>query len=147
VRYSNLHQRTRHDAGFTLVEILVVVLIIGILAAIAVPALLNQRHKAYDASVKSQIRKAAMAEELYSEDHATYASENIGPSDSGPLAAVEPTLKNQPNVTATANGPTGFTLVSTALGGGGDTFTYINNSGSVSRTCSGGGGGCLGGFW
>jgi type IV pilus assembly protein PilA len=142
-----LHPRTQDDAGFTLIEILVVVLIIGILAAIAVPALLNQRHKAYDAGAKTQIRKAATAEEVYSQDHSSYASESLGLGDTGPLAAIEPTLKNQPDVTATANGTTGFTLVSTALGGGGDAFTYIQDNGSVTRTCNGSGGGCMSGSW
>jgi type IV pilus assembly protein PilA len=148
----NLRRRAEDEKGFTLIELLVVILIIGILAAIAIPAFLNQRAKAYDSQAKSNIKTAQIAEETYATDNnGTYAAaETMTTGDTGSLAVIEPTLKNTPAVTASGGAvTTGYTLTATSTGSGGspDTFVLTDASGTVTKTCSGSGGGCVNSTW
>lgn len=62
-----------HSRGFTLVELMMVVVIIGLLAAVLIPRFANSREKAFIATVKSDLRNLAAAEESYFYDNATYA--------------------------------------------------------------------------
>jgi type IV pilus assembly protein PilA len=62
----SLNQRVRSEAdGFSLIEVLVVILVIGILAAIALPAFLGQRSKGQDSDAKSNARNVVSSLETY----------------------------------------------------------------------------------
>jgi type IV pilus assembly protein PilA len=59
----------RTDAGFTLIELATVMILIGILAAIAIPIFSNQRNTAYETQLASDLHNAAIAEESYALHH------------------------------------------------------------------------------
>src|SRR5262245_41707810 len=66
--------RQAAQAGFTLVELLVVVAIIGILAAIAMQAMSRYRQQAYDAAAMHDLANAVKAEEAYYATNSSYVT-------------------------------------------------------------------------
>ena len=69
---ARIRKAEQNDKGFTLLELLVVVIIIGILSAIAIPTFLKQREKGWDKAVKSDLRNNALKMEEYLDDNGTY---------------------------------------------------------------------------
>jgi type IV pilus assembly protein PilA len=74
----SVHKRglnMRNTSGFTLVELLTVILIIGLLAVIALPRFVNTRDKAFYSAMRSDLRNLATAEEDYFAGTLTYATD------------------------------------------------------------------------
>lgn len=69
--------RAGDQQGFTLVEVLVVCIVIGVLAAIALPAFLNQTQKADDAGAKTHLNTASHVLEARSTESGTYAATTV----------------------------------------------------------------------
>jgi len=80
--------RDRGEEGFTLIELMVVILIIAILIAIAIPTFLGARQKAQDRAAQSNLRNALTAAKTAYVDSQSYASDVAATA----YASVEPSL-------------------------------------------------------
>ena len=94
--------------GFTLIEIIVVVVVLGAIAAIAIPHFTGAKNKAYQAAMAADLRTAALLEEQYAMDnHGQYFSGTATPES--PLNGFRPSK----DVTVTF---TAFNILGSQLG-------------------------------
>jgi len=118
-----IHDRRDSDEGFTLIELMVVVLIIAILIAIAVPTFLGARQRAQNASAKSSLRNAfANAKSIYTDN------EDYTQATPAALLAAEPSLKFKAGAVTTTDGPKTVSVAS-------DTADIVLTAMSSSGNC------------
>jgi prepilin-type N-terminal cleavage/methylation domain-containing protein len=106
--------RRRRDHGFTLIELMVVVLVIAILLAIAIPTFLGSRNKSQDAVAQSHVREAISAAATLADGNGATVAE---------LSASEPSL------TWTTGPSTSPRVVSVGQSGTGNVFAVRSSSG------------------
>jgi type IV pilus assembly protein PilA len=115
----------RKNEGFTLIELMIVIAIIGILAAIAIPQFSAYRTRSYNSAAEADIRNAATAQEAYYVDNQTYKA--------NPTTLIGSTYGffTTQNVTVTGGAGASQYTMTAVHSSGNKTYTLAGPGGSV----------------
>ena len=105
--------KIKNNKGFTLIELLIVVAIIAILAAIAIPQFSSYRIRGYNSAATADLRNARTAEEAFFSDWQVYTSSILASGAPGVGGVIFNTTA-VPQVTIAANGINGTSAPSAA---------------------------------
>jgi type IV pilus assembly protein PilA len=124
------HQIGEGQRGFSLIEILVVILIIGVLAAIALPAFLGQRGKGQDSSAKSAARNLVSAMETFYATNKTY----VGAASDDDITKSGVYGSGDGEADIASSSATGYRVIGRSASG--NRFTITKAGSTVTRTCT-----------
>jgi type IV pilus assembly protein PilA len=128
-------ERAQGVDGFSLIELLVVLLIIGVLAAIAIPAFAGQKSKAVDAQAKELARTAeTTAESIATDNNGGY--EKVSKTELNKYEKTIPIVASTSGAYLSGAEGKGAEYWVTTTSTNGDEFKISRSaSGEVSRTC------------
>ena len=130
--------KLRKKKGFTLIELLIVVAIIAILAAIAIPQFSQYRIKGYNSSATADCRNARTAEESFFADWQVYASSGAAALPGATAILVNQAPNNSTGAIA-ANSINGTSAPSAAIPAPGFSLGISQNVGVGIQTSAAGG--------